>query len=352
MFTNRDKKILVVDDEENIRMLISEHLKSNGYNCSIAANGKEALEKLERDNFELVLSDIKMPVMDGIELIKKIMSEYKDIVVIMVTSVFDTSSAIEAMRIGAYDYITKPFYLDNLLLSVERALERRRLIKENREYQQNLELRVEEQTKEIRNTFLNAIEALAQALEAKDPYTNGHSKRVTDISIIIGKKKGLDNQNLDKLKLAGILHDIGKIGVTEEILNKPSKLTKEEYQCIITHPEIGAKILDYLIKDKEIIDIIKHHHEFYNGRGYPDRLKGNEIPLGARILTVADTFDAMTSTRPYRNALSFEYAYDELKRCKGTQFDPEIVDVILECRKEVEKVMTEEKESVLQAVNY
>ena len=352
MSTNKKEKILVVDDEENIRKLISEHLKHHGYYCSTAVNGKEALEKLENENVELVLSDIKMPVVDGIELLKRVISEYRDIAVVMVASSFDTDSAIEAMRIGAYDYITKPFYLDSLLLSVERALERRRLIIENREYHHNLELRVEEQTREIRNIFLNAIEALAQALEVKDSYTKGHSKRVTGIALIIGKEMGIDNKELDKLKLSGILHDIGKIGVKEAILNKPTRLTKEEYQSVMIHPETGARILDFLIKDKEIINTIKHHHEFYNGKGFPDGLKGDEIPFFARILAVADAFDAMTSTRPYRDAISFGYAYDELEKYKGIQFDPQIVVVVLKCKKVIEMVITEERESVLLAVDY
>jgi len=163
------------------------------------------------------------------------------------------------------------------------------------------------------------IEALAQALEVKDSYTKGHSKRVTGIALIIGKEMGIDNKELDKLKLSGILHDIGKIGVKEAILNKPTRLTKEEYQSVMIHPETGARILDFLIKDKEIINTIKHHHEFYNGKGFPDGLKGDEIPFFARILAVADAFDAMTSTRPYRDAISFGYAYDELEKYKDKE---------------------------------
>jgi len=344
MSPNGNEKILIVDDEQNIRDLISEHLKYNGYLCSTAGNGQEALKKLEDGDFALVLTDIKMPCMDGSELLKHIISEYKDIAVIMVTSVADVNFTIEAMKLGAYDYIIKPFNLDDLLISVQRALERRMLIIKNKEYQYNLELKVEEQTKEIRRVFLNAIEALVHALEAKDDYTSGHSYRVTEISLVIAKELGLDSDYLEIIHLAGVLHDIGKIGIKESILNKPGKLTELEYKHISTHSDIGVKILQFLIKEKEVLEIIKHHHEFYNGKGFPDGLRKQKIPLGSRILAVADAFDAMTSTRPYRKALSTEYAYKELERCKGTQFDPEVVDAFLRCRGIVEKIIKGERE--------
>ena len=340
MSINRDEKILVVDDEQSIRELIVTSLEDNGYLCSTAADGQEALRKLEEEDYQLVISDIKMPGMDGIELLKRILSEYRDVAVIMVTSLVNINYSIEAMKLGAYDYILKPFDLGSLLISVQRAFERRMLIIKNREYQYNLELKVEEQTREIRKVFLNAIEALAQALEAKDAYTSGHSHRVTEISVIIAKELEIDSDYVDKIRLSGLLHDIGKIGIRGDVLNKPGRLTESEYKHVSTHPSIGVKILQFLIKENDVIEIIKHHHEFYNGKGLPDGLRMEKIPIGSRILAVADTFDAMTSTRPYRNALSPETAYKELERCKGTQFDPDVVDAFFRCREKVERIIS------------
>ncbi|MGD9117325.1 MAG: response regulator [Dehalococcoidia bacterium] len=322
--------ILLVDDEAMIRQLLSQKLSSEGYRCEQAANAEQALEKLEKDSIELVILDIKMPGKSGVQLLPEIKAKYPDTAVIMATAVDDASIAINCMKAGAYDYLTKPFNLEEVGFSVTRALERRRLELENRDYQQHLEHKVEEQAQKIRTSFFNAITALAYALEAKDFYTSGHSQRVTEISVAIAKHLGLDKENIEKIRLASLVHDIGKIGVREVVLNKPGSLSDEEYEHVRLHSVTGERILKPIVDDGDILKAVRHHHERYDGTGYPDGLKGEQIPQLARIIAVADTFDAMTSERPYRKALTKEAACAEVERCRGTQFDPEAADAFLE----------------------
>jgi putative two-component system response regulator len=322
--------ILLVDDEAMIRQLLSQKLSSEGYRCEQAANAEQALEKLEKDSIELVILDIKMPGKSGVQLLPEIKAKYPDTAVIMATAVDDASIAINCMKAGAYDYLTKPFNLEEVGFSVTRALERRRLELENRDYQQHLEQKVEEQAQKIRASFFNAITALAYALEAKDVYTSGHSQRVTEIAVAIAKHLGLDKENIEKIRLASLVHDIGKIGVREVVLNKPGSLSDEEYEHVRLHSVTGERILKPIVDDGDILKAVRHHHERYDGTGYPDGLKGEQIPQLARIIAVADTFDAMTSERPYRKALTKEAACAEVERCRGTQFDPEAADAFLE----------------------
>jgi len=325
--------ILIVDDEEVIRRFLHQRLSSEGYQCQEASSADQALDELKSNPTELVILDIKMPGKSGMELLPELKVRYPDTAVIMATAIADTSTAIQCMKEGAYDYITKPFNLDEVVLSVGKALEKRRLELENRDYQQHLEQQVEEQAKKIRASFLNAITALAYALEAKDIYTSGHSQRVTEISVAIARELGMPQDSIDKIRLAGLVHDIGKIGIRESVLNKPASLTDEESKHIKSHCEAGERILTPIVEDEEILKAVRHHHERYDGMGYPDGLRGEQIPLGARILAVADTFDAMTSERPYRAAMSDEAACAEIERCKGTQFDPEVADAFLRIRK-------------------
>ncbi len=330
--------ILIVDDEEVIRKLLHQRLSSEGYQCQEASSADQALDELRSNPMELVILDIKMPGKSGTELLPELKVRYPDTAVIMATAITDTSTATQCMKEGAYDYITKPFNLDEVVLSVDRALEKRRLELENRDYQQHLEQKIEEQAKKIRASFLNAITALAYALEAKDIYTSGHSQRVTEISVAIARELGMPQESIDKIRLAGLVHDIGKIGIKESVLNKPASLTDEEFEHIKSHCEAGERILTPIVEDEEILKAVRHHHERYDGMGYPDGLRGEQIPLGARILAVADTFDAMTSERPYRAAMSDEAACAEIERCKGTQFDPEVADAFLRTRKSVSVV--------------
>jgi putative nucleotidyltransferase with HDIG domain len=323
------ENILIVDDEKNIRELVEKILSTEGYRCWTAENASSALQLLDKNEIQLVLCDIKMPGMNGNELIKHIFTKDNEMAVIMITAMIDINTAIECMKMGAYDYLLKPLNFDKLIISIERALERRRLIIENREYQQNLEIKVDTLADQIRDFTLNSIKALASALEARDTYTQGHSTRVTQYSLLVGEKLSLSKKKMEQLRLAGLLHDVGKIGVKEQVLNKPGKLTPEEYEQIKIHPQLSVKILQPVITDEEVISIIRHHHERWDGNGFPYGLKKEEIPMGSRIILVCDTFDAMTSNRPYRKAMTKEIAFDELRRCSGSQFDPRMVKAFL-----------------------
>ncbi len=330
--TEKPNTILIVDDEKDIRRLLSLKLSGKGYHCRMAGSADQALRKLRSDPAELVILDIKMPGKSGVELLSEIKTRYPDTEVIMATGVTDINVAINCLKKGAYDYLTKPFNLGDVALSVERALEKRRLELENRYYQRHLEQKVEEQTEKIRTTFLNAIAALVHALEAKDKYTSGHSQKVSEISAAIAKELGMSPDSIERIRLAGLLHDIGKIGVRESVLNKRSQLTRLEYRHVLSHCEVGEQILALVVESDELLGMVRHHHEHFDGSGYPDGLSGEQIPLGARILAVADTYHAMMWERPYRKAMSTESARAEIERCKGTQFDPVIADCFLRIR--------------------
>lgn len=321
-------RILVVDDEAMVRKLLCQKLSRDGYQCEEADGAVQALDGLKDSSIDLVILDIKMPGKSGIELLPEIKTAYPDTAVMMATALNDVNIAIECMKKGAYDYICKPFNLGEVVLSVEGVLERRRLELEIREYQQYLEEKVKEQTKEIRKVFLGAIEALAFALEAKDKYTAGHSRRVTEIAVAIGKELGLSPDDIEDLRWGGLLHDVGKIAIDQLIQNKPGELTHEEYAHIMTHAHVGAGIVKPVVNGK-VVEMIEHHHDRYDGSGMDQVVVGEDIPLGARILAVADAFDAMTSDRPYRSAMSAEEALSEIKRCTGTQFDPAVVVAFL-----------------------
>jgi len=329
-------KVLVVDDESYVRDIICRKLTRESYSCDQAEDAEKALAMITQGSYDCILSDINMPGMDGIELLRNIRVADPDVAVIMVTGAPDLDGALEAMRLGAYDHLSKPLNLDHLSLTVERAVEKKRLVEENREYQRTLESKVSERTKqlhdaneELRRLFMGSIKALAQALEAKDEYTQGHSERVSEIAVGIGRFLSLSETEISDIWLAGLLHDIGKIGVRESVLNKPGKLDDEEWRAIQNHPVVAERILCPIEELTAVISIVRHHHERFDGNGYPDGLAGGDIPLGARILTVADAYDALTSRRPYRDALSVSDALSVLEDASGTQFDPVIVRAFL-----------------------
>jgi putative two-component system response regulator len=275
----------------------------------------------------LVMSDLRMPKMDGLELLRRVRGRWPDTAVVMITAVSDVEVAVSCLAIGAMDYLTKPFHLEEVRARVAQALEKRRLVIENRGYHESLEEKVAVQARRLEELFLASVQSLAEALEVKDPYTRGHSIRVSHYSVVIARELGLEGEFLRHIELGGHVHDIGKIGVREDVLNKPGKLTDAEYEHIMTHPVVGWRILAPLLGETPAaLNIVRSHHERYDGRGVPDRLTGDQIPLEARIAAVADSFDAMTSDRPYRpDGMTLEAAVAELVRCSGTQFDPIIV---------------------------
>ena len=321
--------VLVVDDDDGMRRVLHLKLSREGYPCEEAIDAQQTLNKLETNPIALVILDIKMPGKSGIELLPEIKSGFPDAAVIMATAVNDIDVAVKCLKLGADDYICKPFNLDEVSLAVQRALEKRRLRREIREYQQYLEEKVEGQLIEMRKLFLGSVEALISALEAKDKYTGGHSRRVTQSAVAIGKELGLSIEDIEDLRWGSLLHDIGKIAIREAIQNKPGSLTREEYEHIMTHARIGAGIVRPIVNGR-IVEMIEHHHDNYDGSGLRQIVGGSDIPLGARIIAVADAFDAMTSDRPYRAAMAMTKAIDEIQRCADSQFDPVVVAAFLE----------------------
>jgi putative two-component system response regulator len=331
--TKTKETILVVDDEPIVRRLLHQKLAIEGYACLEAASADEALEVLKRNaDIALVVSDMKMPGRTGMELLADVKNLYPDAAMIIATAVTETNTAIECMKQGAYDYLTKPFKLDEVLFSIWRALDKRHLQLENREYRQNLEAKVEYQSQKIRSSFFNAITSLAYALDAKDGYTAGHSERVSEIAVGIGIELELPQSEMEQLRLAGKVHDIGKIGIDGTILHKPGVLDPAERAEMERHPTVGERILQPVVEDEAVLAMVRNHHERWDGQGYPDRLAGEGIPLGARILALADTFDAMTSERPYRTAKTVDFAIGEIERCSGSQFDPAVVEAFKKAR--------------------
>ncbi len=329
-------KILIVDDEEAIREVISTLLEALGYECATASNGRRAQEFLASNSVDLVLSDMVMPEMDGLSLVEWLRNTQPEIPVIMVTAMHDLSTALEAIRRGAYDYILKPFEKDQLYLSARRALDHRRLVLENRNYQSNLEKLVEERTtqlqgalEQLEQSYDDTLEALGGALDLKDAETEGHCKRVTAFTIAIAKAMEVEPTLLPQIARAAFLHDIGKMAIPDLILRKPGPLTQEERDIMRTHCEIGYNMVTRIPFLREAAEIVLSHQEYFDGTGYPRGLRGEEIPLGARIFAVADALDAMISDRPYRKALPISHAKEEIQRCSGTQFDPKVVDVFV-----------------------
>jgi putative nucleotidyltransferase with HDIG domain len=326
--SDHEQNILIVDDEPMIRRLLHVKLSRQGFHSEEAGNAIEALEKMKTYAADLIMLDMKMPGMSGMDLLSELKASYPNTAVIMATAVAEANLAIQCMRLGADDYITKPFNLDEVSLNVEKTLEKRMLERQIKEYQEQLQQKVEQQTWEIRRLFLGSIEALVFALEAKDKYTAGHSRRVTEIALAIGRELRLSGEDLENLRWGSLLHDVGKIAVDHFVQNKPGKLTPPEYEHIMIHAHVGAGIVKHVVNEK-VVEIVEHHHDHYNGAGLHQVAIGEDIPLGARILTIADSFDAMTSDRPYRPAMPFEAARQEIKRCIGTQFDPVIANAFL-----------------------
>jgi response regulator RpfG family c-di-GMP phosphodiesterase len=329
-------RVLVVDDEEFLRSIVRERLEIAGYSVEEASNGNEALGMLESGGpYAVLLTDIRMPVMDGIALLGELGKRSPGTAGIVMSAYSELDTAVHALKMGACDYITKPFNFDVLLITIENALRKKDLERQLDDYRANLEEKVKEQTDIINSMYVRSIDAMIKALEAKDFYTRGHSQRVTLYSVAIAKELGIAGQEMEDLHRASVLHDLGKIGVREAVLNKPGKLTEEEFAEIVRHPETAVRILEPIPFFRPLLPAILHHHERFDGKGYPARLAGRTIPLASRIMAIADTFDAMTSTRAYRKALPVADAINEIRRCSGTQFDPDIVPAFLACQSKI-----------------
>jgi putative two-component system response regulator len=332
-----EERILIVDNEEMICSILDRRLTREGYACMTAHDGREALKYFYNHSFSLIISDINMPGMHGIDLLKRVKAANPSMMVIMITGYPDIDLAVEAMRLGAYDFIIKPVDLDLVVLSVKKALEKKRLEDEVGAYRTHLERLVDERTEKLQQAYrilkkahLDSVKVLAEAIDAKDPYTRGHSERVTTMSLKLALQIGFAEDRLESLEYGALLHDIGKIGIKDEVLRKPGVLDPEEYEYIQEHPLIGVRIVEGLEFFKDKIPIIRHHHEHFDGSGYPDGLVGEAIPLEARIIAVPDAFDAMTSARPHRRMIPLQDVLTELEQCQGTQFDPGVLKVFLD----------------------
>ncbi len=329
-------RILVIDDEPELREFVVMSLELNNFETVEAENGKKALLILEQEDFDCIVSDVEMPEMTGPEFLKNFRDINKIIPVIMLTGVKSLNTVVEVMKAGAQDYLVKPINVDELLIAVRKCIEFKKLKeqnillqKENERYQQHLEEMVEKRSVQLKDALFGSLIIIASAIEAKDEYTKGHSNRVRLISLDIGTLMNLDNKQLQILEYGAMMHDVGKIGVRDAILNKNKSLTEEEFDSIMSHPAIGANIVKNISFFGPMIDCIKYHHEKFNGEGYPEGLKGENIPLLSRIVAVADTYDAITTTRPYRKEKTNIEAVQVLIDGKGTQFDPVVVDVFV-----------------------
>ena len=331
-----EDRILIVDDEEVICSILAQRLTREGYSCVTAHNGKEAFEYFCKGNFSLIISDIRMPEKDGLELLRLVKAVRPNMKFIIMTAYAEIGVAVEAMHLGANDLLIKPFELELAVFSVKKALEQKKMEDELESYHKNLKKLVAERTaklqeayRTLKKAYLDSVKVLAGAIDAKDPYTRGHSDRVRQMSLQIAASLGFAEERMEILEYGALLHDIGKIGIKDEILRKPGPLSAEEYQTIQEHPLIGVKIVEGIEFFKDKIPMIRNHHEQFDGKGYPDGLLGEAIPLEARIIAVPDAFDAMASLRPHRRTRALEDILLEMEQHRGRQFDPRILQIFL-----------------------
>ncbi len=351
--------VLFVDDEAQILKALRRVMRREDAEVRTAGSGAEALEVLERTPCQVVVSDQRMPEMSGVDLLAAVRERHPDIVRMMLTGFTEMDVAVEAINRGEiYRLITKPWNDDELRAILRQAFDHydlkqevRRLDRitrdQNRRLQEmnrTLEAKVEERTRQLRDkareletAYYETIRALAEAVDAKDPYTRGHSERVGAYAAMIARRMGLPRELIERIYLAGVLHDVGKLGIRDAVITKPDRLTPEEYEEMKRHPEIGARILEPVSFLRDVVPCVRHHHEWFDGseRGYPDRLRGEAIPLPSRVILVADTVDAMTTDRPYRRALRLEQVVRELHKFSGSQFDPACAAACLQLLEEL-----------------
>ncbi|MEO8449805.1 MAG: HD domain-containing phosphohydrolase [Gemmatimonadota bacterium] len=328
-------RAMVVDDDAQVRRTLARVLQAIGMNAVEAGSGREGLEILANSGpVPLIVSDIYMPEMDGLTFLREVLRRYPDTAVIMLTGVADVTTAVESLQQGAYDYLAKPVLIDEVRARVDNALEKRRLILENRFLQQSYQERLEAQLRALdaknKEQFVGQVQMAVRMLEKKDVYTRGHSQRVSRYAVKTGLMLGYTGELLDQIRLGGDLHDIGKIGTRDAVLNKPGPLTKDEFEEIKKHVTEGEEILEPLRQEHPVVlEIVRSHHERMDGSGFPDALKGDAIPTMARLVCVVDAFDAMTTNRAYRPSRQPADAMEELTRCSGLQFDPDVVAAFL-----------------------
>lgn len=333
-------RLLIVDDEPEVRGVLRD-LLSDSYDCAEAPSAEDALVELRRKNYELVISDITMSGMSGLEMIPHVQTTSPDTVIVMISGMQTIESAIDALRLGAFDYLMKPFDLRQAEAAVARAYRHHELVTAKRLYENHLEELVEQRTKELdqaldslENAYRSTLQALTAALETRDAETHGHSERVVTFSLRLGREYGLTGPQMKALEFGSLLHDIGKIGVPDAILRKPAKLTEEEWVRMREHPVHGQQILRGIKFLEGAARVVAQHHEKWDGSGYPTGIKAEEIDICARIFSVADAFDAITSDRVYRKGRSYEAATAELEEWADRQFDPKVVEAFLRVPKE------------------
>ncbi|MCK4787054.1 MAG: HD domain-containing protein [Desulfobacteraceae bacterium] len=321
--------LLIVSNDRGAIKRLKEIVGQEGLGYYIATRADEVCASLERNDVDLVLIDMQGATGLSLALLQEIRKRYPGLPIITIAGIGNIDAAVGSLEYGAYDYVTKPFFSEEVSHSITRALEKRRLELKLKQLEHRFDTRLTEKTEEIRVDVKRAMAALSLTLEASDMYTAGHSRRVSEVAMAIGRKLGLDEERLDDIRWGGLLHDIGKIAIDRSILNKPSKLTGEEYAHVMTHPVVGATIVSQAISNVSLAEIIEYHHCFYNGCGYGQTVRGENIPLLARIVAIADAYEAMTSLRPYRPALSREEAIAEIMCHTGSQFDPIVADMFL-----------------------
>jgi putative two-component system response regulator len=325
-------RVLIVDDEEALRKVLRLGLSADGYDVREAPDGETALDLVATWAPDVIVSDLLMPGVDGIELLRRVKAHDDTLGFVVLTGVGTTAEAIQALRLDADDYLLKPYDVAELSIAVARALERRQLVRQNRFYQQCLELRVAQLGQQLEKLTADALISLAGAIEARDGYTGAHLERVTRYAQAVGGTLDLSRDHLRTLWIGGLLHDIGKISLPDSILNKPAPLSREEMRVMREHPRLGAAILEQSTFLASAVPAVLHHHERWDGAGYPAGLAGGEIPIEARVLAVADAYDAIVTDRAYRKRRSEATAMEELLRCRGSQFDPVVVDAFAAAR--------------------
>ncbi len=324
---NKKGQVLVVDDEMYIQEILKSTLEESGFGCVSVNSAEEALAQLAVRDFDLAFTDIRMPGKQGTELLQEIKAAYPQVIVIMITAIDSAGMAIESMRLGAYDYIVKPFNLEQVLVSANRALDKRRLENANRDYQKYLLQVADERAAETRRLFYSMTQVFIHLLDLKVPFNEGHSLRVAEQARYVARELHMTDDGVRKVYLAALLHDVGMILVEDMLLNKQSALTLEEQRRIQERTSMADEVLRPILDDEEVLKSIRHNREHYDGTGYPGHLKGNMIPLGARVIAVVEAFDAITIGRPYRLPRPPQDAINELVRCAQTQFDPQVVTV-------------------------